>query len=162
MGSERKSGGSCVQDGTEGRQVSDRHKGQSQKEAGGTPEGQLLSSGGKPGSWAGRLKSLFTISGRGMQPVYACNQLSRSRRSVDLVARLLRVSLFTILQMKLISCSVLTIHAVLTAVIPDCIADTMNACLLQSLPQSQCIQASQVLSGRALLAHSGPSRHLQL
>ena len=39
--------------------------GQNQKEDSGHPEGLAQGSGGKPGGWAGRLKSLFTISGRG-------------------------------------------------------------------------------------------------
>ena len=41
------------------------HGGQNLKEDSGHPEGLAQGSGGKPGGWAGRLKSLFTISGRG-------------------------------------------------------------------------------------------------
>lgn len=48
-----------------GKHLDPSHGGQSHKEDSGHPEGLAQGSGGKPGSWAGRLKSLFTISGRG-------------------------------------------------------------------------------------------------
>ena len=50
----------------EGKQFDRSHGGQHQTEGSGHFGGLQQGSGGKPGSWAGRLKSLFTISGRGV------------------------------------------------------------------------------------------------
>ena len=48
----------------EGKQQKQNHGGQSQAD-GGPSEGPPQGGAGKAGGWAGRLKSLFTISGRG-------------------------------------------------------------------------------------------------
>ena len=47
------------------RPTNERPKGQKQRGEGADSEGQQLGSAGKAGGWAGRLKSLFTIAGRG-------------------------------------------------------------------------------------------------
>ncbi|KAL0042896.1 hypothetical protein WJX79_003013 [Trebouxia sp. C0005] len=46
------------------QQSPDRARGKSQKEGDGSVEGQTSGSGYKAGTWTGRLKSLFTLSGR--------------------------------------------------------------------------------------------------
>ncbi|KAL0020037.1 hypothetical protein WJX77_006418 [Trebouxia sp. C0004] len=46
------------------QQSPDRARGKSQKEGDGSVEGQTCGSGYKAGTWTGRLKSLFTLSGR--------------------------------------------------------------------------------------------------
>ena len=48
------------------QQSPDRARGKSQKEGDGSVEGQTSGSGYKAGTWTGRLKSLFTLSGRGI------------------------------------------------------------------------------------------------
>ncbi len=48
------------------QQSPDRGRGKSQKEGDGSMEGQTSGSGYKAGTWTGRLKSLFTLSGRGI------------------------------------------------------------------------------------------------
>jgi len=48
------------------QQSPDRARGKSQKEGDGSMEGQTSGSGYKAGTWTGRLKSLFTLSGRGI------------------------------------------------------------------------------------------------
>ena len=49
------------------QQSSDRARGKSQKEGDGSVEGQTSGNGHKAGTWTGRLKSLFTLSGRGIK-----------------------------------------------------------------------------------------------
>lgn len=50
---------------SEGKRLGQGNGAQSQAEDNGPPEGLPQGSAGKAGGWAGRLKSLFTISGRG-------------------------------------------------------------------------------------------------
>jgi len=49
------------------QQSPDRARGKSQKEGDGSVEGQTSGNGYKAGTWTGRLKSLFTLSGRGIK-----------------------------------------------------------------------------------------------
>jgi hypothetical protein len=49
------------------QQSPDRARGKSQKEGDGSVEGQISGCGYKAGTWTGRLKSLFTLSGRGIK-----------------------------------------------------------------------------------------------
>ena len=52
---------------TGGKQLAHNQGEQSQTKGSSHPEGLHMGTGGKPNGWAGRLKSLFTISGRGAQ-----------------------------------------------------------------------------------------------
>ena len=50
----------------ESQQLLERDRGEEQKEGNGNFEGQSAGTGGKAGGWTGRLKSLFTLSSRGI------------------------------------------------------------------------------------------------